>query len=85
MYLAKEIAFSMIGFNASNKNWIYYTCSKTRLTENEFLITSTLTLKHNTVFELTKWRYFSRKCADTTKTWLALCLAWAYFFTINPA
>jgi len=44
---------------------IYYTCSKTRLTENVFLLTPALTLKHNNVFGLKKWRYFSRKCTDT--------------------
>jgi len=42
-----------------------YTCSKTRLTENVYPLTPTLTLtltrKHN-VFGLTKW-HFSSKCA----------------------
>jgi len=58
---------------------IYYTCSKTRLTENVFpltpaltvtltlilILSQTLTLKHNNVLGLTKWRHFSRKCTDT--------------------
>jgi len=39
-------------------------CSKIRLTENIFPITSTLTLKYN-VFRLTKWRHFSSNCTDT--------------------
>jgi len=33
---------------------IYYTGSKTRLTENELPLTPALTLKHNNVFGLTK-------------------------------
>jgi len=33
---------------------IYYTYSKTRLTENAFPLTPALTLKHNNVFGLTK-------------------------------
>jgi len=58
-------------WNCSNDTQlrIYYTCSKTRLTENVFTLTPaltlTLTLKRNNVFELTKWRYFSSKWTDT--------------------
>jgi len=47
---------------------IYYTYSKTRLTESVFpLIPNlilTLTLKHNNLFGLTKYRHFSSKCTD---------------------
>jgi len=39
---------------------LLYTCSKTRLIENVFPLTSIL--KHKNVVELMKWRHFSRKC-----------------------
>jgi len=68
---------------------IYYTWSKTRLIENVFTLNSaltlTLTLNHNNVFGLTKWRHFSIKCTnDTLCCWtdMSICVT-KVIFTAN--
>jgi len=65
-------------FRRKKPSGIYYTCSKIRLTENVFVnpnsnpnpvltLIPTVTLKHNNIFGLTKWRYFSSKCTDASQ------------------
>jgi len=76
----------LYNFQVSRDTRIYYICSKTRLTENVFLLTPalTLTLKHNNVFGMTKVTSFFEKVYRYQNFWDYYICSITWFSLFHP-